>query len=143
MSQKMQLDIVSAESEIFSGVVTRIFLTGVLGELEIVPGHAPLLTGLLPGPVRIRLEQGAEEVVYVTGGIFEVQPKYATILADTVVRARDFNESEAVKAQQHAERLLQDKQSDLDYAHARAELARAAGMLKAIREMKKKSTGRG
>lgn len=138
MSQQMQLDIVSAESEIFSGKVKRIFLTGVLGELEIVPGHAALLTGLLPGPVRMRLEKDQEEVVYVTGGIFEVQPYHATILADTVVRARDFNESEAIKAKQQAERLLLDKQSDIDYARARAELARAAGMLKAIREMKKK-----
>lgn len=133
----MQLDIVSAESEIFSGEVSRVFLTGVLGELEIVPGHAALLTGLLPGPVRIRKPDNNEEVVYITGGIFEVQPRHATILADTVVRARDFNESEAIKAKQQAERLLLDKQTDIDYARARAELARAAGMLKAIREMKK------
>ena len=141
-SKPMQLDIVSAEAEIFSGTVTRVFLTGILGELEIVPGHAPLITGLMPGPVRMRLSQGKdqskEEVVYVTGGILEVQPYHATVLADTVVRARDFNESEAIKAKQQAERLLHDKHAEVDYAHARAELARAAGMLRAIQEMKKK-----
>lgn len=139
MSKQMQVDIVSAESEIFSGEVIRIFLTGTLGELEIVPGHAPLITGVLPGPVRLRLPKGEEEVVYVTGGILEVQPNQATILADTVVRARDFNESEAIKAKQHAERLLSDKQSHLDYESVRVELAKATGMLKAIREMKKKT----
>ena len=134
----MQLDIVSAEAEIFTGKATRIFLTGILGELEIVPGHAPLITGLMPGPIRIRVDADKEEVIYVTGGILEVQPEHATILADTVVRARDFNESEAIKAKQQAERLLNDKQVDIDFAQARAELARAAGMLRAIQEMKKK-----
>lgn len=138
MPNQMQLDIVSAEAEIFTGKAVRIFLTGILGELEIVPGHAPLITGLMPGPVRIRLEADKEEVIYVTGGILEVQPEHATILADTVVRARDFNESEAIKAKQQAERLLNDKQVDIDFARARAELARAAGMLRAIQEMKKK-----
>lgn len=134
----MQLDIVSAEAEIFTGKAVRIFLTGILGELEIVPGHAPLITGLMPGPIRIRVDADKEEVIYVTGGILEVQPEHATILADTVVRARDFNESEAIKAKQQAERLLNDKQVDIDFARARAELARAAGMLRAIQEMKKK-----
>ncbi|MCS5709717.1 F0F1 ATP synthase subunit epsilon [Candidatus Berkiella cookevillensis] len=138
MPNQMQLDIVSAEAEIFSGKAVRIFLTGILGELEIVPGHAPLITGLMPGPVRIRLDADKEEVIYVTGGVLEVQPEHATILADTVVRARDFNESEAIKAKQQAERLLNDKQVDIDFARARAELARAAGMLRAIQEMKKK-----
>ncbi|MGE4348483.1 MAG: F0F1 ATP synthase subunit epsilon [Candidatus Berkiella sp.] len=138
MPNQMQLDIVSAEAEIFTGKAVRIFLTGILGELEIVPGHAPLITGLMPGPVRIRLDADKEEVIYVTGGILEVQPEHATILADTVVRARDFNESEAIKAKQQAERLLNDKQVDIDFARARAELARAAGMLRAIQEMKKK-----
>lgn len=140
MSQQMQLDIVSAEAEIFSGEVSRIFLTGVLGELEIVPGHAPLITSVLPGPVRIRVAKShEEEVVYVTGGILEVQPGYSTILADTVVRGRDLNESEAIKAKEQAEQLLTDKHAEVDYARARAELARAAGMLKAIRELKKTS----
>lgn len=132
------LDIVSAEAEIFSGKAQRVFAAGSIGELEIAPGHAPLLTGLMPGPIRIKDERGNEEVVYVTGGILEVQPFLITILADTVVRARDFNEAEALKAKQQAERALHDQQSSIDYARARAELARAAGMLRAIREARKK-----
>jgi F-type H+-transporting ATPase subunit epsilon len=135
----LHLDIVSAEAEIFSGKAQRLIATGIVGELEIAPGHAPLLTGLLPGPVRIRDGEGKEDIVYVTGGILEVQPGIVTILADTVVRARDFNEAEAVKAKQQAERMLKDKQSSVDYAQARAELTRAAGLLRAIREAKKTS----
>lgn len=134
----LQLNVVSAEAEIFSGKAQRLFATGILGELEVTPGHAPLLTGLLPGPVRIKDEQGKEEVVYVTGGILEVQPFVVTILADTVVRARDLNEAEAEKAKQQAERMLKDHKASIDYAKARAELARAAGLLRAIREAKKK-----
>lgn len=137
MTETIQLDIVSAESEIFSGKARRIFVTGALGELEVGPGHAPLLTGLLPGPVRYLDPEGKEELVYVTGGILEVQPEVATILADTVTRARDFNEAEALKAKQLAEKLLSEKQTNVDMAQARAELARAAGLLKAIKEMKK------
>lgn len=134
----LHLDIVSAESEIFSGKALRVFATGIMGELEIAPGHTPLLTGLLPGFVRIRDVEDKEDVVYVTGGILEVQPHIVTILADTVVRARDFNEAEAIKAQQQAEKALRDHKADIDYSMARAELARAAGMLRAIREAKKK-----
>jgi F-type H+-transporting ATPase subunit epsilon len=137
-SALLHVDIVSAESEIFKGDAQRLYATGVLGELEVAPGHAPLLTGLLPGPIRIKVESGKEEVVYVTGGILEIQPNAVTILADTVVRARDFNEAEAVKAKQQAERMLKDKQASVDYARARAELTRAAGLLRAIREAKKK-----
>lgn len=134
----LHLDIVSAEAEIFSGKALRVYATGTMGELEIAPLHTPLLTGLLPGFIRIRDIEDHEEVVYVTGGILEVQPLVVTILADTVVRARDFNEAEALKAQQQAEKTLKDHRSDIDYAMARAELARAAGMLRAIREAKKK-----
>lgn len=134
----LHLDIVSAEAEIFSGEALRVYATGTMGELEIAPGHTALLTGLLPGFIRIRDKEDKEEVVYVTGGILEVQPYIVTILADTVVRARDFNEAEAIKAQQQAEKTLKDHRTDIDYAMARAELARAAGMLRAIREAKKK-----
>ncbi|MBI2791539.1 MAG: F0F1 ATP synthase subunit epsilon [Gammaproteobacteria bacterium] len=137
-SSLLQLNIVSAEAEIFTGKAQRLYATGLLGELEVTPGHAPLLTGLLPGPVRIKDAEGKEDVVYVTGGILEVQPYVVTILADTVVRARDFNEAEAVKAKQQAERMLKDNKAGVDYARARAELVRAAGLLRAIREARKK-----
>lgn len=142
-SSTLFLDIVSAEAEIFTGKAQRVFATGTVGELEIAPGHAALLTGLMPGPIRIKDETGKEDVVYVTGGILEVQPFVVTILADTVVRARDFNEAEAVKAKQQAEHLLAEKHSQIDYARARSELARAAGMLKAIREARKKGKHHG
>ena len=138
----LHLDIVSAESEIYSGRAERVFVSGTLGELEVAAGHAPLITSMLPGPVKIREQGGKEQVVYVTGGVFEVQPQVATILADTVVRASDFNEAEALKAKEAAEHALKDKQSTIDHAKARAELLRAAGMLKAIGKIKK-TGGRG
>lgn len=134
----MFVDIVSAEAEIFKGQAQRLFATGILGELEIAPQHAPLLTKLSPGPVRIRDAQGQEIVLYVTGGILEAQPHKVTILADTVVRAMDFNEAEAVKAKQQAQELLKDQKTSLDFAKVSAELARAAGMLRAIKEMEKR-----
>lgn len=136
----LHLDIVSAEAEIFSGNAQSIFLTGSLGDLEITPGHAPLLTGVLPGPIRICDEHGKEEIVYVAGGILEVQPRVATVLADGVVRARDLNEAEAVKAAEQARKTLETRHAKVDYAKARAELIRAAAMLRAIREAKKKGS---
>ena len=129
------LEIVSAEGSIFSGRVARLFAVGAVGELEVAPGHSPLLTQLLPGPVRLRLQDGNYEGVYVTGGILEVQPDAVTILADTVIRAPDFNEAEALKAKEQAERYLKDKHSGVEYAQARADLMRAAGMLKAIKQI--------
>lgn len=138
MAMTLHLDIVSAEAEIYSGRAERVFASGVMGELEVAPGHAPLLTSLLPGPVRIRDQGGKEELIYVTGGILEVQPFLATILADTVVRATDFNEAEAIRAKQEAEESLKDKKAAMDYAKARTELMRAAGMLRAIDKLRKK-----
>lgn len=138
MAMSMHLDVVSAEAEIFSGRVERVFATGVLGDLEVAPGHAQLLTSLLPGPVRIRTLGGEEQVIYVTGGLFEVQPDVATILADIVIRAKDFNEAEVLKAKQDAEEALKDKGASIDHAKARAELVRAAGLLRAIHKLKEK-----
>jgi F-type H+-transporting ATPase subunit epsilon len=138
MARMLQLDIVSNEAEIFSGKVLRIFVSGRMGELEIAPGHAPLLTGLLPGPIKIRVAPEKEEVVYVTGGILEVQPEIATVLADTVVRAKDLNEAKIVEAKQKAEKVLKDKQSSMEYAKALKELLELQGMLRTIQEAKKK-----
>lgn len=131
------VDIVSAEKEIFTGQVERVFVTGILGELEIAPGHAPLLTTLVPGPVRIKVSQGKDELIFVTGGMLEVQPNMVTILADTVIRAKDFNEAEAIKAKEQAERALHDTSSDISYARARVELAKAMGLLRTIRRAQK------
>ena len=136
MTMTVHLDIVSAEEQIFSGKAEKVFVTGDLGELEVSYGHAPLLTRLVPGPVRLRMVGGKEEVVFVSGGFLEVQPKVATILADTVIRAKDFNEAEALKAKENAEHALKDKQASMDLAKARIELLRAAGMLQAIRQSK-------
>lgn len=133
MSSTIAVDIVSAENEIFAGQAECIFATGIEGELEILPGHAPLLTLLVPGPVRIQVSKTQTEVVFVTGGMLEAQPNMVTVLADTVVRAKDFNEAEAIKAKEQAERALHDRTVDISYARARIELAKAMGLLRAIR----------
>ena len=99
MAMTIHCDIVSAEEEIFSGRVTMISATGTIGELGIMPGHAPLLTGIRPGPVRLKLDNGDEEVFFASGGFLEVQPGLVTILADTAARAEDLDEAAAVEAQ--------------------------------------------
>ena len=138
MAVTIHLNVVSAEAEVFSGRVTRIFARGILGELEIAPFHAPLLTMLLPGPVHYRLPDNHEqdEYIYVSGGVLEVQPDIVTILADTVVRAKDLDEAEILKAKEKAEEMLKEKQTDFDISLARAELLRAAGMLRALKELR-------
>jgi len=133
----IQVEIASAEDQVFSGQATMVVAAGVQGDLGISPQHAPLLTMLQPGPVRIIKDSGEEELIYVSGGILEVQPSVVTILADTVVRAHHFSEAEALAAQAKAEAILQTEKGDFDYSLARAELARAAGMLRAIKQLRK------
>ena len=139
MTKTMQIEIVSAEVSIFSGEATHIIVTGLLGELGIYPGHTQLLTALKPGPVRIIKP---DEILYISGGILEVQPQLVSILADTAIRAADLDELAALAAKEHAERILSDKQSDIDYAKATAELAQAVAQLQVISKLKKKLTGR-
>lgn len=105
----MQIEIVSAEKAIFLGEATHIVITGSLGELGIYPGHTQLLTGLKPGPVRIVRLNGEDEILYISGGILEVQPQLVSILADTAIRASDLDEMAALEAKEHAERILNDK----------------------------------
>ena len=138
----MQIEIVSAEKAIFSGDAAHIIVTGLLGELGIYPGHTQLLTALKPGPVRIVKPNGEDEILYISGGILEVQPQLVSILADTAIRASDLDEMAALEAKEHAERILNDKQSDIDYAKATAELAQAVAQLQVISKLKKKLTGR-
>ena len=141
MAMTVHVDIVSAEAEIFSGLATMVFAPGVMGELGILPRHAPLLTKIKPGEVRIRTEDGSVEFFYVSGGMLEVQPHLVTILADTAARAKDLDEAAAQAAKQRAEQVLKDRKGDIDLAQAEAELAEAIAQIKAIQSLRKK-TGR-
>lgn len=139
MSITTHLDIVSAEREIFSGLVEMVVVTGELGEIGIVPGHAPLLTVLKPGEVRLTLPDGAQDIYYVQGGLLEVQPRSVTVLADVVERAEYLDESAALAAKAHAESAISNKGGDIDYSVAAAELARAVAQLRAIQKIRKKA----
>lgn len=139
MAMTMHVDVVSAEEEIFSGPATMLFAPGVMGDLGIYPRHAPLLTRIKPGEVRIVTEQGDDEVVlFVSGGMLEIQPEAVTILADTAQRAHDIDEAAAIEAKERAEKLLADQNDDIDYAAATAELAEAMARLQAISRLRKK-----
>ncbi|MBI2778887.1 MAG: F0F1 ATP synthase subunit epsilon [Gammaproteobacteria bacterium] len=138
MAMTMHVDIVSAEAEIFSGPAHMVFAPGVMGELGIMPRHAPLLTRLKPGEVRVRTPEGEEEFFYVSGGVLEIQPHSITILSDTAQRAKDLDEAAALEAKHHAEQKLQDQVSEFDYAQAQTELAEAMAQLQAIQKLRKK-----
>ncbi len=133
----IQIHIVSAEAEIFSGEVNAVFASTDMGEVGILPQHAPLLSRLKPGNVRIQREGQEEEVFFVSGGILEVQPHIVTILADTVLRGEDLDESKAQQAKQRAEEALQTQLSDQEAAKAMAELAEASAQLRMIGELRK------
>lgn len=133
----LRLDIVSAEQAIFSGQAEMVFATGLLGELGIAPGHTPLLTALKPGNIRALLPDQKEEVFYVSGGMLEVQPYIVTVLADTALRAGDIDEAAALEAKERAEKLLEEKATDVDIARASAELAEAVAQIQAVRKLKK------
>jgi F-type H+-transporting ATPase subunit epsilon len=141
MVMTVHVNIVSAEAAIFSGLATMVFAPGVMGELGIMPRHAPLLTKIKPGEVRIRTEDGNEEFFYVSGGMLEVQPHIVTILADTAARAKDLDEAAAQAAKERAEQVLRDNKGEMDLAEAEAQLAEAIAQIKAIQSLRKK-TGR-
>ena len=134
----IQCDIVSAEAEIFSGEASMVVVTGEEGELGIAPRHAPLLTRIKPGQVRVMLPEGGEEFYYVSGGMLEVQPHVVTVLADTATRAADLDEAAALKAKEEAERALADRSADMEMAEAQAQLAEAAAQLAALERLRKK-----
>ncbi len=133
----MHLDIVSAEREVFSGVVQFLVVTAELGELGVKPGHAPLLTQIKPGEIVVTTETGEQEIYYVSGGMLEIQPYHTTILADTVERADSLDEACALEAKKQAEAAMQNRQTDVDYTVAAAELARAAAQIRAIQKLRK------
>lgn len=138
MAITVHCDIVSAENEIFSGLVELVVAHGAMGDLGIAPGHAPLLTQLEPGPIRVIKQNGEEEVYYVSGGMLEVQPKVVTVLADTAIRADDVNEAAAEQAMEDARKALANQQGEIDYSTAAAQLAEAAAQLRTIRQLKNK-----
>ncbi|WP_019528662.1 F0F1 ATP synthase subunit epsilon [Dasania marina] len=138
MAMTVHCDIVSAEEAIFSGLVETLVATGTLGDLGISYGHAPLLTSLVPGPIRIKKQNGEEEVYYVSGGFLEVQPGVVSVLADTAIRANDLDEAAAAEAQKEAEHALANQSGDFDYGRAASQLAAAAAQLRTIQQIRKK-----
>jgi F-type H+-transporting ATPase subunit epsilon len=142
MAMTIHCDIVSAEEEIFSGLVELLVATGELGELGVSYGHAPLLTALVPGPVRIVAQGGGEQVFYVSGGFLEIQPGVVSILADTAIRADDVDEAAAEEARKAAELELANQTGDFDYGRASSQLAEAAAQLATLRKMRNRA-GRG
>jgi F-type H+-transporting ATPase subunit epsilon len=137
MKHTFQCDIVSAQEAIFSGEATMLFATGKLGELGISPRHAPLITVLKPGPVRVQKPDGQEAFFFVGGGILEVMPHVVTVLADTAVRAEDLDSVAAQRAKEEAERTLADRTGEVEVADAQARLAEAAAQLRALEQLRK------
>ena len=139
MANTIHVDVVSAEEMIFSGEAEFVALPGESGELGIYPRHTPLITRIKPGAVRIRVPgQAHEEFVFVAGGLLEVQPDAVTVLADTAIRGADLDEAKATAAKQLAEEALVNRDSDIDYASAQAELATAVAQLAAIHRLRQK-----
>ncbi len=138
MASNFHVDIVSAEREIFSGEADMVFAPAELGELGITPRHAPLLTRMKPGTVRVQ-HGGEESVFYVSGGILEIQPHGVTVLSDTAQRAADIDEAAAQDAKRKAEEALANQSGEMDVARAQAELMEAVARLKALEQIRKKA----
>ena len=139
MANTIHVDVVSAEEQIYSGEAEFVVLPGEAGELGIYPRHTPLITRIKPGTVRIKPEGDApEELIFVAGGILEVQPKVVTVLADTAIRGQDLDEAKALEAKKRAEEAMHDRTGKMEYAKAAAELAEAAAQIAAIRKLRQK-----
>ena len=137
MTKTIRCDIVSAHAEVFSGEVAMVFATGVAGELGITPRHAPLITQLKPGPVRVQDANGEEQFFFVGGGIMEVQPHVVTVMADTAMRGDDLDEAAAAAAKAEAERELADRTGEMEVAEAQAKLLEAVAQLQAMERLRK------
>ena len=138
MAMTFHLDIVSAERKLFSGTVESFMVTGSEGELGIYPGHTPLLTAIKPGMVRLIKQHGHEEIIYVSGGMVEVQPGTATVLADTAIRGEDLDAAKAEEAKRKAEDNIKNQHGDIDFVKASSDLAKAIAQLRVI-ELTRKS----
>ena len=139
MANTIHVDVVSAESLIFSGEAEFVALPGEAGELGIYPKHTPLITRIRPGAVRIKVVgRDEEEFVFVAGGLLEVQPNSVTVLADTAIRGHDLDEAKALEAKKNAEELMLNRDSKVDYAKAQAELVTAMAQLAAIARLRNK-----
>jgi len=134
----IQVEVVSAEESIFSGPAKFISIPGEMGDMGILPGHAPLITRIKPGAVRIEKADGDEEFVFVAGGILEVQPRLVTVLSDTAIRGHDLDEAKANDARKHAEEALKNAKSGIDLAKATSELAVMAAQIAALRKYRQK-----
>ena len=141
MANTIHIDIVSAEGEVYTGEATMVFAPAIGGEIGIAPRHAPLLTAMKPGEVRVQTPTGEELLFWVGGGGIEVQPHKVTILADTAARAKDLDEASALAAKQKAEEALKDRVGAIEVAEAQAELARAAAQLRAIEKLRQLRKG--
>ncbi len=139
MAMTLHVDIVSAEAEIFSGTATMVFAPAEMGEVGVAPRHAPLVTRMKPGEVRVQTQEGKELSFFVSGGLLEVQPHIITVLADTAIRADHLDEAQAQEAKARAEKMLSDRSADIDYAKAQAELAQSIAQLAAIKKLRERS----
>jgi F-type H+-transporting ATPase subunit epsilon len=138
MANTVHIDVVSAEASIFSGEAEFVVAPAGAGEVGIYPNHAPMITTIKPGALRIKLADTAEEtVIYLSGGMLEVQPGVITILADTAIRGADLDKAKAVAAKEAAEEAMRNRTSDIDYAKAQAELAEAVAQIQAIERLRK------
>ena len=140
MAATMHVDVVSAEEQIFSGEAEFVVLPGESGELGIYPRHTPLITRIKPGTVRVKVAgQVAEELIFVAGGILEIQPGVVTVLADTAIRGHDLDEAKALDAKKRAEEAMQNKTGKLEIARAQSELAEAMAQIQAIQRLRRKT----
>ena len=140
MAMTIHVDIVSAEQEVYSGLAEMLFAPAEQGEVGIAPRHAPLITRLKPGEVRVKISDKESQEFYVSGGFLEVQPHLVTVLADTALRAHDIDEAQALQAKARAEEMLSDKSGKIDYAIAQAELSQAVTQLRTLDRLRKRGS---
>lgn len=135
----LQCNVVSAKETIYSGEISMLIATGVEGEVGILPGHIPFITLLKPGTMQIKTSNGNDEMVYISGGVLEVQPHLVTVLADTAVRAHDLDEAKILEARRHAEQTLQNQKADIDTSAALAALAESLAQLQTLQKFKNRA----